>query len=646
MAKTDSTPRRKRRTANTPRPASHGGHGGGARAVAVATPDWGALAADLALPIRITDLAGNILYTNRQFQLAVAPAAHEPDAPQLSDIIQQLETSGQPLQFDLRLNLLDRIYVYRTRHQLRRIDAENSVVVSTFTDITEQDFFQHRLQLTQSRMEDLIKLTGDWVWETDASLKLSSASARIFELTGWHVRELLGREFFGLMEFAANICDPATAQPKLLQQLTPFRELVCTMQARNGELHTLKLSGMPQFDRDDGRFLGYRGTATDITQALRAERQAALLERRLSHAIDSMSEGFALFDAQGYLVLVNPVFRQFYPNSEHLLTPGIKHMEIWQQIVRRGDVDTLGWGTTEWIAARQEHFEKARKPFEIKLADGRYLLLHDYRTEDGGTVSITADITDIKQREEELLRARQIAEGANRAKTEFFAKMSHELRTPLNAIIGFSDVMGQEKLGPLGASAYKDYAADINDSAGHLLHLINDILDVSKAEAGKLELQEQNVSIESAVQSSVRMLSDRAQAQNIVIDQSAVDKNLVLRGDGKKIRQILINLLSNAVKFTPPGGNIALRAEADGNNIIIAVRDSGIGMDPADIPKVLTAFAQVDNAMNRKYDGTGLGLPLSLALAELHGGTLQIDSALGHGTTITVRLPISRLVQR
>ena len=177
------------------------------------------------------------------------------------------------------------------------------------------------------------------------------------------------------------------------------------------------------------------------------------------------------------------------------------------------------------------------------------------------------------------------------------------------------------------------------------MNIINDILDVSKAEAGKLELVEQNVSLLSAVQSSVRMIINRAEQQGVAIDSGGVDKDLVLRADGKKIRQILINLLSNAVKFTPSGGQISVRAQIQNDGQAqITVRDTGIGMKPEDIPKALLAFAQIDNAHNRQFDGTGLGLPLCAALAELHGGKLSLQSSPGQGTTVTVQFPKERVI--
>lgn len=595
-----------------------------------------------ALPLRVADMAGNILYANQQFLHAIAPATAEPDAPDLPAIIQQLEAGTQPLQFDLRLNLLDRVYVYRTRHELHNFGPDkHHIVISSYADITEQDFLEHRLRLSQSRMEDLVKLSGDWVWEMDGHLRLASGSVRIMELTGWHVRELLGRDFFSLVQLPDG-----QAVPKAVLNRAPFRDIQVTMQGRSGEIHTLRLNGMPQFDRADGRFLGYRGTATDLTKTIRAEKIAAMLEQRLSHAIANIDQGFALFDARGYLVIANPMLAQFFPQSAHLLTPGITQGEFMEQIARRGDVDLLGWPMADWLMARAEYFARARKPFEMKLADGRYVLCRDCKIDDyGGTVSLISDISELKQREQELQAARDVADTANRAKGEFFAKMSHELRTPLNAMIGFAEVMAQEKLGRLGHPSYQTYATDIHDAASHLLHIINDILDVSKAEAGKLELVEQNVSLISAVQSSVRMIINRAEQQGVAIDSGGVDKDLVLRADGKKIRQILINLLSNAVKFTPSGGQISVRAQIQNDGQAqITVRDTGIGMKAEDIPKALLAFAQIDNAHNRQFDGTGLGLPLCAALAELHGGKLSLQSNLGQGTTVTVQFPKERVI--
>jgi signal transduction histidine kinase len=244
-----------------------------------------------------------------------------------------------------------------------------------------------------------------------------------------------------------------------------------------------------------------------------------------------------------------------------------------------------------------------------------------------------------------LQRRAEKAEAESQAKSAFLAIMSHELRTPLNAIIGFAGLMQEERFGSLGAPRYREYVADIRDSGQNLLELINNILDFSKAEAGRLELREDAVDVVAIAESCVRHMHPRVVESGMQVDLSFSAHPLSLWGDSSKLRQILLNLLSNALKFTPSGGSVCLMAGKDAEGgINLVVRDTGVGMAPGDIPRALQPFTQLDNRLARRYDGTGLGLPLARSLVELHGGTLRLESALGEGTTVTVTFPPTRTI--
>jgi len=237
------------------------------------------------------------------------------------------------------------------------------------------------------------------------------------------------------------------------------------------------------------------------------------------------------------------------------------------------------------------------------------------------------------------------AEAANEAKSAFLAIISHELRTPLNAIIGFAGLMEDQRFGPLGAPRYREYVSDIRHSGEHLLVLINNILDLSRAEAGKLQLQEDAVDVVEAMQICARQLEPRAAETHVQLKLSVPNSPPMLRCDAAKLRQILLNLLSNALKFTPAGGHVALKFECGGDGgISLIVKDTGVGMSPADIPRALEPFTQLDNRFARRYEGTGLGLPLTRSLVELHGGTLRLESSLGEGTIVIVAFPPSRTI--
>ena len=233
---------------------------------------------------------------------------------------------------------------------------------------------------------------------------------------------------------------------------------------------------------------------------------------------------------------------------------------------------------------------------------------------------------------------------ANRTESEFLANMGHELRTPLNAIIGFSEILKSETLGPIGRPEYSEYAKDINEAGTHLLAVINDIIDLSKVETGKSELDEENISIAKVVASVTTLLRERAAKANIEIEIEIEEDAPALYADERKIKRILVNLMTNAVKFTEAGGKITIKAWCrPESGYVIQVADTGIGIAPDDIPKALAQFGQVNSDRDRAYEGTGLGLPLSKALVELHGGAFDLQSEVGVGTTVTVRFPARRI---
>ena len=249
------------------------------------------------------------------------------------------------------------------------------------------------------------------------------------------------------------------------------------------------------------------------------------------------------------------------------------------------------------------------------------------------------------RRESELRSAKEMAEGSNRAKSEFLANMSHEFRTPLNAVIGFAEMMQIEALGPLNNPQYREYAGNIKSSGEHLLSVINDVLDISKVEARKFEMEAETFQVSEVVHASLEMISEAAENAGITIVRRIPDTLAPILADRRRIQQVVLNLLSNALKFTPQGGRIttSLHASRDiGMRIVIA--DTGVGIDQEHIKKVLMPLEQVESIFARRHTGTGLGLPIAKALVEAHGGTLTIQSEIGSGTEVTVQLPPELMV--
>ncbi len=336
---------------------------------------------------------------------------------------------------------------------------------------------------------------------------------------------------------------------------------------------------------------------------------------RLTAAIENMSDGFALYDRNDRLVLCNSAHRRHSPalvEAPALAgnTPG---------------GPAAGAGVRDAVVA---------------LPDNRWLAVSEVRVPSGDKVVIASDISTLKRREIELSSAKEAAEHANRAKSEFLALMSHELRTPLNAINGFSEVISREVFGPV-AARYSSYARDIHSSGQHLLSVINDILDMAKVEAGKIELVEIEVDVRTLIDECQRLLHDRALEGGVALEID-VPASVGLRGDPLRLKQVVLNLMTNGIKFTQPGGQVSVKAIAGREALVIEVTDTGIGIAPEDIAKALAPFQQIDGQMTRKHGGTGLGLPLSKALVEMHGGTLTLSSVPGQGTTVRVTLPSGR----
>jgi cell cycle sensor histidine kinase DivJ len=279
--------------------------------------------------------------------------------------------------------------------------------------------------------------------------------------------------------------------------------------------------------------------------------------------------------------------------------------------------------------------------FRLRRRDGTYVPV-EMRAQAVGreVVAVTRDISDTRAAAKALIDARDHAESASRAKSRFLASMSHELRTPLNAIIGFSDMMRSEVFGPLGSPRYAEYAELIRNSGMHLVDLISDLLDMSKIEAGKMTIDARLVDLKPLFEECVGMVSGAAEKEGVELRVEIAEGTPAIMADRRALKQSLINLLSNAIKFTLSEGRVVLSARAEGGNLWLRVADTGVGIPEKDLHRIGRPFEQVEGDMQRLHKGTGLGLSLVKALAELHGGTMEIESALGDGTTVTLKLPL------
>lgn len=366
----------------------------------------------------------------------------------------------------------------------------------------------------------------------------------------------------------------------------------------------------------------------------RLRRQNVLLQSTL----DSLGEGLSVFDDRGRLIARNRRFCELLDLPTDL--PGAAPLrDILMRQALRGD-----FGDTEpqaEVGRRLEAFYREVPIVKERLTlTGRTLQIRRSPMPGRAVVSVYSDITELKASQSKLLEARSQAEFANHAKSEFLANMSHELRTPLNAIIGFTEVIAQELFGPVVNPKYLEYIKDVHASSLHLLSIINDVLDMSKIEAGKLELQTQAVVLQDVIADAVRIVHERASARGIEFVTELPGEPIVIWGDERSLKQICLNLLSNAIKFSRPGGAVGIRVSARTADVTIEVEDYGIGMDADEQVRALQPFGQAKPTTTREYGGTGLGLPITKGLVEAHGGTLVIFSRPGQGTMVRVVLPL------
>jgi two-component system cell cycle sensor histidine kinase PleC len=400
------------------------------------------------------------------------------------------------------------------------------------------------------------------------------------------------------------------------------------------------------------------GIAVDITEQKSLMERTAAADLRLRDAIETIPEAFVLWDADNRLVLCNSNFQELHDLPDEAITAGTSYESVLaagRKPVVRNKIVSAGPSIP------------GARTFEAQLEDGRWLHISERRTKDGGYVSVGTDITALKMHEEKLIdsekrlmatvadlrssqqRSAELAEKyaaektraeeANQAKSKFLANMSHELRTPLNAIIGFSEIMESNMFGPLGSERYREYCGDIRSSGQYLLEVINDILDMSKIEAGRIRLDFEDLALDSLLAEATRVIGRRAEEKQLSL-VSRISPSLQLRADRRALKQIILNLLSNAVKFTPAGGRITVRGRAAGNCIVLSIADSGIGIAKDALARLGRPFEQVESQLTKSHQGSGLGLAISKSLVELHGGSMRIRSRLGMGTLVLVRLPL------
>jgi two-component system cell cycle sensor histidine kinase PleC len=504
--------------------------------------------------------------------------------------------------------------------------------------------------------------SGLWDWDLEAGRVFWSDS--MFALLGYEPQDdllvhnelerLIHADDGGLKALANEL--RGKNAPQLIDRR--FR-----MRCANGEWLCVRARGELVVAPDGRKRL--IGIVVDETEERQFAEQTERADLRLRDAIEAISEAFVLWDPNNRLVICNSRFQNLHGLSEDHVLPGTHYSAI---------VEAGSQPVVRTHVPADAKIERGARTFEAQLNDGRWLTINERRTKDGGYVSVGTDISSLKGQQERLIegerrliatiadlkRSRQVleqqaqelaelaekyaeekirAESANRAKSEFLANMSHELRTPLNAIIGFSELMESGTFGSLGQPRYVGYCRDIHDSGRYLLDFVDDILEMSKIEAGDIELRRERFSVDRMLSDLLRSARGDIEAKSLTVHPvwpAGVDVD----ADRRALKLIIRNLLSNAIKFTPEGGRVGVRVRRCGDKISIFIEDSGIGIPPDSICKLGRPFEQVQTQFTKAHKGSGLGLSIAKSLTELHGGSLRIRSALNIGTVVMVVLPV------
>ncbi len=536
-----------------------------------------------------------------------------------------------------------------------------AILVAYFRQATRAVAADRLLNEQHHRVETALSRGRCGLWDWDLSRGRMFWSRSMYEMLGLPPRD-------GVLSFAevSNLLHPDDGSFfEFARQIASgsVGNIERSFRMRHVDGQYLWLRARAEIVRNPDNDIHLIGVAVDISENHLLAQMTDEANLRLQNAVENISETFVLWDADHRLVLCNTKYQEVFGLSDQDVRPGTPFETVRAKARRPIEERKL----------TSPSFVYGERATETLLADGRWLQVSERVTGDGSHVSIGTDVTQLKVHQERLsdserrlmatindlstarrdaeAKAKQLAElnrnymiekeraeSANQAKTTFLANMSHELRTPLNAIIGFSEIMREESFGPIGNGKYTEYAADIHQSGHYLLKLINDILDMSKIEAGRLALAHEDIDLASILDEAVRIVQVPANSKSLRIGVE-MPGVLPLSGDRRATKQILLNLLANAVKFTAPGGDVRVRTRLRGTHAVITIVDNGIGIPREALKSLGKPFEQVENELTRTHKGTGLGLAIARSLIELQGGTMSITSRPGRGTAVSFRLP-------
>ncbi len=502
-------------------------------------------------------------------------------------------------------------------------------------EIVEREQAEAALRQSEVQLRDFGAAASDWYWEMDRDLRISYLSDGFEETTGVRQEDVLG-----MMpeEIYASVIDSEAvrAQLQVYAERRPFRNFTRPSIMADGVTRWYSISGRPFLDQN-GAFAGYRGTGMDVTD-LRVSQQRLI---DLSAAIDSVSELIAILDKEDRFIFVNEAFRNLNEPIADYLREGMKFEEYLELVVGAGLIAVPDGQSREWIANRMRQHRELNEIVEIQRANGRWHLNIEKELSFGGKILIATDITKIKEAQFELEKAKEVAEEANLAKSEFLASMSHELRTPLNSILGFGQLLADDPDDPISKS-HERFVNQIVTNGEHLLDLIDQILDLSRIEAGHVNVSIEDISVAAMIDDALRISQPLAASRNIrLVSDLSENVTLCCQADERQLRQVLLNLISNAIKYNSEDGLVTVAAlPLNGAKVRISVTDTGAGIPDEKLEHLFEPFNRL-GLETSAIQGSGIGLTIAKQLIETMNGRIGVVSCLGQGSTFWIELPIS-----
>lgn len=574
-------------------------------------------------------------------------SVHPDDRERVGKVYENAPLSKQPYEIEYRFQRHDGRTIFLFEYGEPIWDSEGEILGfrGTTQDITLLREAQNQAQQNLDRFNFAEKIASLSHWETDVDFQDQVYVSDNTEILFGIPRErMVGN--FSTFSNTLHPQDREHVDATYLSTRQNPRPYIVEYRCihSDGKVVYIRESGSPIWD-GNGKIKGYRGTCQDITDLKQATRELEKSNAFARTIVETAVDGIITINSTGIVTSLNSAtVKMFGYAAEDVIGNNIKMLMPESQSKQHDGYlkNYLETGTAQIIGIGREVVGKRKNGEEFPMNLSISEMLFDDNISFTG---IVRDITERKAYETNLNRALTKAEESSRAKSEFLSTISHELRTPLNAIIGFSSIIGLEMFGPIGHKKYREYVADINSSGSHLLELINEILDVSAIESGKLQLFEENIDLYKATEAALRFVRDRAREGDIKLTNKVAKDMPALYADERRIKQILLNLLSNAVKFTPEGGEVSVVGMIEDQEMVLKIRDTGIGMDEEGLATAMKMFGQVDRGQESKHEGTGLGLPLTSGLIELHGGVLEIQSTPGKGTLASARFPSVRVIK-